>query len=161
MSSAREQFALLEAQYASISPPQRLSMAAELLEWTVANFDTPINDRTVADLVSRAQIAINAAVDAGLSAAPADPALTDQLFSVAEDTNEPGAFNLLGAFRLCFDHIEPEITPQRLLGIFDRCYQADYVRYTEPAIAVGEGDPSARGQRIFARQAELRQRYLP
>ncbi|WP_026923435.1 hypothetical protein [Glycomyces arizonensis] len=160
MSTAQERLAQLEAAYARIPPSQRLAMVAELLEWTVANFATPIADDTVRDLVARASAAVRSAANARLSAVPADRALLEQFRTATEDDQEPGAVDLLGAFRLCFDHLAPEITPPRVLAIFDRCYQADYVRYSEPEIAVGEDDASDRGQRILEYQAALLQRYL-
>jgi hypothetical protein len=44
--------------------------------------------------------------------------------------------------------------------VFDQCYQADYRRFSEPAIIVGEPqEVSPREQRILNYQRELISRY--
>ncbi|SDD85669.1 hypothetical protein [Glycomyces harbinensis] len=151
--------ARLEAIFAGMSPPQRLAIAAEQLQWTVANFATPIADSTVLDLVTRAAAAVQTAVRNSLPIAPTDSALLEAFDEPIQDSEEPGASDLLMSYYLCFDEVGPELTPQRVVVIFDHCYQADYTRYSEPGLAVGDTDPTPREQAILDFQRALVNRY--
>jgi hypothetical protein len=150
----------IEATFDRMPPHRRLAMASELLRWTVANFATPISDGTVNDLVTRASTAVREAVNSGRSAAPADGALLDEIDEAIQTTREKGARDLLVSYFLCFDQLAPEINPKRLVLIFDHCYQADYRRYSEVAIAVGEVDELTQRERdILDHQRALVRRY--
>lgn len=160
MSTAREQLAQLEAMYARVPPRQRLAMGVELLEWTVANFSTPIADDTVRDLVARAEAAVSAAVRAGRSIAPNDATLLEAMDEAIQNSSESGSSDLLMSYYLCFEETGPELTPQRLVVIFDHCYQADYTRYSEPGLMVDKPtETTARERAILEYQRDLLQRY--
>jgi hypothetical protein len=130
------------------------------LQWTVGNFATPIGDPVVADLVARAGAAVRAAVNAGLAIAPTDDALLEGMDEAIQESAEPGASDLLMSYYLCFAETGPELTPQRLVVIFDHCYQADYTRYSEPGIVVGEPtETTDREQAVLDYQRDLLRRY--
>jgi hypothetical protein len=150
----------IEATFAAMPAPSRLAMAAELLEWTVSNFATPIADPVVSDVVARAATAIREAVGRGAPAATGPEGFTSEIFEVADEAGERGAYELLLAHYLCFDALAPEIRPDRLASVFDQCYQADYRRYSEPAIVVGEPQGvSPREQAILSYQRSLISQY--
>ena len=151
----------IEAAFARMAAPRRLAMAAELLDWTVSNFSTPIADPVTRDLSRRSAAAIRTAVESGAAITPAaaDPGLLEEADEVMQEPTEPGSFDLLLGYYLCFDELAPEITPERLTTIFDHCYEADYRRYSEPAIAVGEDVATDRGRAILEHQRRLAQRY--
>jgi hypothetical protein len=149
-----------EAIFERMSPPRRLAIAAEHLQWTVANFATPIADGTVRDLIGRAETAVRAAVNGGQSIAPTDAALLEAMDEAIQNSSEPGSSDLLMSYYLCFEEAGPELTPQRLVVIFDHCYQADYTRYSEPGIMVGEPtETTAREHAILDYQRDLLRRY--
>lgn len=149
----------IETAFGRMPAPRRLAMAAELLEWTVSNFATPIADPTTRDLVDRSAVAVRAAVDRGAAIATAEPGLLEESDEIMQEPKEPGSFDLLLSYYLCFDELAPEITPERLTTIFDHCYEADYRRYSEPAIAVGDVEVTPRGRAILDHQRELARRY--
>ncbi|GAA2319209.1 hypothetical protein GCM10009853_091610 [Glycomyces scopariae] len=149
-----------EAVFERMTPPQRLAIAAEHLQWTVSNFATPVADDQVRDLLSRAETAVQAAVSAGLPIAPTDAALLAGMDEAIQESAEPGSSDLLMSYYLCFEETGPELTPQRVVVIFDHCYQADYTRYSEPGIVVGEPtETTAREQAVLDYQRELMRRY--
>lgn len=151
--------AAIEAAFGRLPGPRRLAMAEELLRWTVANFTTPIADPTTRELVERAATAVRAAVAEGASITTAEPGFLDEIDDAMQEQAEPGGFDLLISYFLCFDELGPEITPNRLFSLFDHCYQSDYRRYSEASIAVGEVDVTPRGQAILDYQRDLIQRY--
>lgn len=149
-----------EAIFERMSPPHRLAIAAEHLQWTVTNFATPIADDTVRDLVARAEAAVSAAVRAGRLIAPNDAALLEAMDEAIQNSSEPGSSDLLMSYYLCFEEVGPELTSQRLVVIFDHCDQADYTRYSEPGLVVGEPtETTARERAILEYQRDLLQRY--
>ncbi|SDD85630.1 hypothetical protein [Glycomyces harbinensis] len=160
MQEAWDDLNQVEAAFGKMPGPHRLAMAAELLEWTVANFRTPIADPVVSDLVARATATIREAVGRGASTATGQDGFTTALFEASEETEEVGAYELLVSLYLCFDDLDPEIRPDRLTTVFDQCYQADLRRYSQPAIAVGDArEITPREQAILDFQRALINRY--
>lgn len=156
----QNQIAQLEAVFERMAPPRRLALAAEHLRWTVSNFATPIADSTVQRLVARAATLVQESVDASRAVAPSDAALLDEIDEAIQNATEPGSSDLLMSYFLCFDELGPELTPKRLVVIFDHCYQADYTRYSEPGLAVGEPEQmTAREEAVLSYQRGLISRY--
>jgi hypothetical protein len=154
------QIAQLEAIFENMAPSQRLKLAAEHLRWTVSNFATPIADSTVHLLVTRAAALVQEAVNASRSIASGDAALLDEIDEAIQNATEPGSSDLLMSYFLCFDELGPKLTPMRLVMILDHCYQADYARYSEPGLVVGEPEQmTAREQAILDYQRALISRY--
>lgn len=147
----------LEAAFARLPAPQRLALAAEHLEWTVANFDAPLQDAVTRDLVQRAAASVRAAVEAGAAVAPAPPGFIDELDEALDDSREPGGFDLLISYYLCFDGLAPELRPDRLVTILDHCREADSVRHEGERTEDG-GDP--RYEAVAAFQQGLLRRHL-
>lgn len=83
------------ATFAAMPVPSRLAMAAEFLEWTVLNFSTPIADPVVGDVVARAAMAIRDAVGRGATAGTGPEGFTSEIFDVADEAQERGAYELL------------------------------------------------------------------
>jgi hypothetical protein len=159
MATAWNDLDAIKETFAQLAAPRRLAMAGELLEWTVANFRTPFGDAAVSDIVTRSAGAVRDAVTRGASTATGS-GLTGELYDVSESTEERGAEEILLSYYLCFDDLDPEIRPDRLVSIFDQCYQADVRRYSDVGIAVGEGPgASSREQEILDYQRNLIARY--
>ncbi|THV41475.1 hypothetical protein [Glycomyces buryatensis] len=159
MATAWNDLAAIKETFGLLAAPRRLAMAAELLEWTAANFRTPFGDPAVSDIVTRSATAVRDAIGRGASTATGS-GLTGELYDVSEETEERGAEEILLSYYLCFDDLDPEIRPDRLVSMFDQCYQADVRRYSEVAIAIGENpEVTSREQQILDYQRALIARY--
>ncbi|MEU5157671.1 hypothetical protein [Glycomyces sp. NPDC021274] len=144
----------LEAAFGRLPAPRRLALAAEHLEWTVANFAAPIADLTTRSLVRRAADAVRAAVDAGAAITPAPPGFIDELDAALDDSCEPGGFDLLISYYLCFDELALELRPDRLVTILDHCREADSQRHDH------DSDGESRREAVAAYQRDLLRRHL-
>ncbi|MDN3241920.1 hypothetical protein [Glycomyces tritici] len=144
----------LEAAFGRLPAPQRLALAAEHLEWTVANFAAPLEDPVTRDLARRAAAAVRAAVDARAAIAPAPPGFIDELDESLQDPREPGGFDLLISYYLCFDDLAPELRPDRLVTILDHCREADSRRHE------ADDDDDPRGEAVAVYQRALLRRHL-
>ncbi|HEX2145403.1 MAG TPA: hypothetical protein VHG10_12935 [Glycomyces sp.] len=122
----------------SVSARDRFRIAFESLEWSLATTESgPIEDAGSREFIDRTLGRVRSALQQGLTLAPADNSLLNELTVQQQNAYEDGVVGIVLALGLCFDELGDQITPDRTLEVLSQCYEFESIR-TRPDPIVTE-----------------------
>lgn len=143
-----------------VSARDRFRIAVDVLGWSMATTERPIEDAELSAFIDRALATFRAALQQGRTLAEASPEVLSELTVQQNRAEAPGTMGIVLALGLCFDELDTVLTPSRTLEVLSQCYEFELVRICpDPIVTRAFEERSERMREILDYQQALLSSY--